>query len=205
MSDFYGVATRLLTDSQVMHVRPGTAVQLYTAGTSTLIWSGTADANGVYIVPTLATGQYDVKVDGVLVHSFHHVKADHVHTADQEHQFFVSGAITADQDEVITLPAFAPGVAGDIIAIRITARTDATGDLTVHLLRGSTTGTTALTVASNSVWSKQVAPAAVRYRWADLDANPGVTLTATQALALGIDWTANAVSGLCVTVVFRPT
>lgn len=206
MTDYNGIGFRLFTDSTVLHIRPDSTVEIFATGTSTpVIWTGTTNADGVFSVPTLATGHYDLWVGGVLVSSFHHVKADHSHTATEEFQFFFSGGITADQDEVNTLPIFAPGVAGAIEKIEITAQTDATGDVTVHLLRGAVNGAAALTVASNSVWSKQINPGSIKFRWIDTDPSPGLSLSATQALTIGLDWTANSVSGLCVKITFRPT
>lgn len=205
-ADKDGIGFRLFTDSTVLHIRPDSTVEIFAAGTSTpVVWTGTTDENGVYSVPTLDTGHYDLRVDGVLVSSFHHVKADHSHSATETFQFFISGGITAGQDEVDTLPIFAPGVAGDIEKIEVTARSDATGDVVVHLLRGAVDGASALTVASNSVWQKQINPGSAKFRWSHVDPNPGVTISATQAIVLGIAWTANSVSGLCVQITFRPT
>lgn len=204
-ADHNGIGFRIFTDSNVVNIRPNATVELFTAGTASLIWSGTTDADGWYSVPTLATGHYDLKVDGVQVSSFHHVKSDHTHAADEPFRFFISGGITANQDEVNTVPTFYPGVAGTIEKIEITCQTDATGDVTVHLLRGPSPSGAALTVASNSVWSYQINPALVRYRFGYIDESPGLSLTATQAIALGINWTANSVSGLCVMIIFRPT
>jgi len=204
-ADKQGIGFRLFTDSTVLHIRPNSTVELYDAGTMDLIWSGTTDANGWFSVSTLATGHYDLKVDGIQVSSFHHVKADHSHEATETLSFFISGGITGDQDEVNTLPVFAPGVAGAIEKIEITAGADATGDITVHLLQGATAGASALTVVSDSVWSHQINPGSAKYRWSHIDSNPGVSLSASQAVTIGIDWTANSISGLCVNVIFRPT
>lgn len=204
-ADYEGIGFRLFPDSSVLHIRPNSSVEIFDAGTANSVWTGTTNADGWFSVPTLATGHYDLKVDGVQVSSFHFVDADHSHSATETVQFFVSGAITADQDEVDTLPVFAPGVAGDIEKIEVTGRSDATGDLTVHLLRGVINGASALTVASNSVWQRQVNPGGATYRYAYIDSSPGVAVSATQAVTIGIDWTANSVSGLCVTVTFRPT
>lgn len=203
--DHDGIGFRLLTDSSVLYIRPNATVEIFTAGTETLIWSGTTNTDGLYSVATLATGHYDLRVDGVQVSSFHHVKSDHTHAADEPFWFFISGGITANQDEVNTVPTFFPGVAGDIKKIEITCQTDATGDVTVHLLRGASPSGAALTVASNSVWSYQINPGLVRYRFGYIDESPGLSLSATQAIALGINWTANSVSGLCVMIIFRPT
>jgi hypothetical protein len=204
MSDYQGIAFRLLVDSTALHVRPNTTVEIYTAGTSSLIWSGSSDADGVYSVATLATGHYDVKVDGVTVESFHHVDADHVHSADEDFTFYKLGAITGDEDESINQATFCPGVAGSVIKIEVTAITDATGDVTPHLLRGAAGGASALTVSSDSVWSHQENPTSAVYRYKHTDESPSLTLSASQALTLGINWTASAVGGLAVKVTFRP-
>ncbi len=204
-ADYEGIGFRLFTDSTVLHIRPDSTIEIYDAGTANLVWSGTTNANGWFSVSTLATGHYDLKVDGVQLSSFHHVKADHSHSAAETVSFFISGGITGDQDEVNTLPVFAPGVAGDIEKIEITARADATGDITVHLLRGATAGASALTFAANSVWSYQINPGSAKYRWSHIDSNPGVSLLASQAVTIGIDWTANSISGLCVNITFRPS
>jgi hypothetical protein len=204
MPDYQGIAFRLLVDSTALHIRPNTTIEIYTAGTSSLIWSGSSDANGVYSVATLATGHYDVKVDGVTVDSFHLTKSDHVHAADEDFTYYKLGAITGDEDESINQATFCPGVAGSIIKVETTAITDATGDVTVHLLRGAAGGSSALTVASDSVWSHQVNPGSDVYRYSDKDDAPNITLSASQALTLGINWTASAVGGLAVKVTFRP-
>lgn len=204
-ADYQGLGFRLFTDSSVLHIRPKSSVEIFDAGTTDSVWQGTTNADGWFSVPTLATGHYDLKVDGVQVSSFHFVDADHSHLATQTVQFFISGAITADQDEVDTLPIFAPGVAGAIEKIEVTCKSDATGDITVHLLRGATAGASALTVTSNSIWQKQINPGGATFRYAHIDSSPGVSLTASQAVTIGIDWTANSVSGLCVTITFRPT
>jgi hypothetical protein len=205
MADYGDVLFRMIEGSDVVRVRSGGLVQVYESGTATLTWEGTADNNGNWTVNALPTGKYDVKVDGQLARTIHHVKADHVHSPDESWRFFKSGAITGDQDEVNTMPIYGGDAAGSIVKVIITSQTvDATGDVTVHLLKGAAGGASVLTVAADSTWNHKINPGGAEKRYLHVDNNPGITVSANECVTLGIDHTANTVEGLTVLVVFRP-
>ncbi len=180
-------------------------VQLFDAGTDDLVWEGTTDSSGRYEIGSLATGAYDVRVDGVRIQTFHHVKADHTHDPDQTFRFFIGDTISADANQKKETPLYAPGVAGSIVRISLVAHaTSASADTSVHLLVGSQNGASALTFASDSVWQHQVNPGEILYRYTHVDDNPGVTLTADQVITMGIDNVVSGVQGLTLNLTFRP-
>jgi hypothetical protein len=204
-SDFTDVAVQKSLDTDILRVYPGALVQIYNSVTGALAAEVTADADGVWSVASLPTGQYDIKVDGVLRKSVHHVKSDHTHVAVQTWRFFKSGAITADQQEVNTMPVFGTAVAGAIERIIITVENvDSSGDMTVHLLAGQKGQASTLTIASDSIWNYQVNPGSSQRRFMYVASPSSLNLSADDTVTLGIDWTANTVEGLTVTVIFRP-
>jgi hypothetical protein len=152
MASKYGnLVTRVVEGGDIVRVDPGALVQIFTADTDTLITEVTADANGFFEVASLAAGEYDIKVAGRKVRTISHIPSDHTHPVTRSFQFFVSGAITGDQEEVNTVQVFGVNEAGTIVGIRVNAQyVDATGDVTVHLLRGIVNGATAMTIALNS-------------------------------------------------------
>jgi hypothetical protein len=189
-----------------LRVYPGAVVDIYTSGTDTLIDSVVADANGYWSVATLASGKYDIKVDGNLVRTLHFVKADHSHSPDETWVFFHSGALSADSDAVNTRRTFGSDVVGSLIKVKVQAHyVDATGDATVHLLKGASGGGTNLVFASDSVWSHQINPGSAEYRYLYADNSPGVSLAADDVIQLGLDHTATSVQGITVVAIFRPT
>lgn len=191
--------------SEIVRVYPTVLVQVYQAGTSTLVAEVTTDKAGNFSIGTLPTGVYDFKVDGKLIKTYHHVRATHTHKADLPFSFFLSGSITADQDEVATVPVFLAPEAGSIVRITVTAENvDVTGDVTVHLLKGAKDGASALTVASNSIWSHQINPGVAGRRYGYDDDAPGLGLLADDVVTIGIDHVANTVAGLQVLALFRP-
>jgi hypothetical protein len=203
--DYGDFVFRLPEGSDIIHVYPNALVQIYQSGTDTLVTEVSADANGNWQIPVLALGKYDVKVDGKLSRTIHHVPYDHTHSPDQSWQLFKSGSITGDQDESNTMQVFGTDVAGDIVQIKILAEhVDATGNLTVHLLKGIVNGATTMTVATNSVWSHQINPGSEKYRYQHIDNTPGITLAIGDAVTIGIDHTANTVEGLTILLMFRP-
>jgi len=206
MADLYDVVYRLAVGSDIVRVYAGALVQLYETGTSTLTWEGTADADGQWSVSTLATGIYDVVVDGEIQKTIHFVEADHTHKVDQTWIFEKTGAISADQDEVNTMMVIGSDVAGSIVKITVIAQkcTD-TSDVTVHILKGDSDDTTetALTVASDSAWSHRIYPQDAQNRYMYSDTNPGISLTAGEVITLGIDYAATGCAGLTVLVTFR--
>ncbi len=203
--DHSDIVMSMVDGSLVLRARQGALVQVYSAGTDTQVWEGVTNNSGVFTVPVLATGKYDIKVDGQTVKTIHHVKADHTHKPDLPWLFTKDGAITADQDEVNTMPVYGTGAAGSLAYVMVCAESvDATGDVTVHLLKGPKSGASGLTVVSNSVWSHQINPGSAENRYLYDDENPGVSIAADECVTLGINHSTNAVAGLTVLAVFRP-
>lgn len=208
MSDLQDIATRSAVGSDVIRKYPGAHIQIFTSGTATSVWEGVADQDGHWSVPTLATGKYDIKVDGVLVKTINHVTATHVHSADQTWMMFRAGAMNASHDEDSTCPVFCTPVAGAIISVMAVVEKIAYGDdLTVHLLKAAANGAAALTVVSNSVWNRrfQNITGSTIYRDALADSNPGIALAANDSVTMGIIQTDGAAEGVTLVVVFRPT
>jgi len=136
-NDFEDVLTRTAVDSNIVRLRPNAHVQIYESGTETLTWEGLTDASGHFAVPSLPTGQYDLKVDGALVKSFHHVKADHLHNPNETWIMTRHGAQTVNRNEDQNCAVFAAPAAGTIIKIvAVAERIAAAGDITIHLLKG---------------------------------------------------------------------
>jgi len=206
MADYQDVITRKGVDTDVIRVYPSASVEIYESGTSTLVDTVVADNNGVLIVSSLDTGHYDFKVGGVIVKTLHHVKADHTHNPSESFVFFHSGAITSDEDAVTTKPAFVSDVAGSITKVKVTAAyVDATGNVTMHLLQGTDSGASALTVSSDSVWNTAINPGSAYYRWQYVDDSPSLSVSADDVVQLGIDYTATSVQGVAVEIIFEPS
>ena len=189
MSDYCDIATRSAIGSDELRKYPNAHVQIFTAGTLTLIWEDIADADGHWAVDTLATGKYDIKVDGVLVDTIHFVRADHTHTPDQCWPMSRSGAITGDIEADANCPIFVAPVAGTIIRVMLTAHlVGVGGDIRVHLLKGAADGSANITCASNSVWNRRVQNPSgpTLYRHKDQDDNPGISLAAGDAVTMEI-------------------
>ena len=205
MADYNDIATRIAVNSEILRVYPNAVVTILETGTSNVVDEVSADENGNWEIATLDTGIYDISIDGAVRATFHFVRADHKHLPDESWTFFKSGSITADQDEVNTMPVYGSDVAGEIIKIMITAQSvDATGDVTVHVLKGASGGGSILTVASDSEWNHQISPGAKK-RYLYVDNNPGIDVAINEAVTIGLDWVANAIEGINVLVVFRPT
>lgn len=203
--DYGDFVFRLPAGSDIIHVYPNALVQIYQSGTDTLVTEISADANGNWQVPVLPIGKYDIKVDGKLSQTIHHVPYDHSHSADESWPFFKSGSITGDQGESNTMQVFGTNVAGEIVKIKVLAEhVNATGNIMVHLLKGIANGVSAMTIAANSVWSHQIHPGSEKYRYLHIDNTPGITLAIDDAVTIGIDHTADTVEGLTVLLVFRP-
>ncbi len=204
MADYQDSAFRLAPDSDIVRIDPGALVQIYEAGTDTLVTEVTADNDGNWSVPTLATGTYDIRIAGKIVKTIQHVKADHTHAVEPTWGFSATGAITADLAESDQHLIHVSPVSGTIVAIRVVAQhVTAAGDITVHLLKGASGGASALTLSS-TVWNHRINPGAEEYRYAHSDENPGITVAANDCIELGIDYHASGVSGVTVDVVFRP-
>lgn len=207
MGDYYNSITRKSQNSDVVRVYSGALVQIYQSGTNTLVTEVICDESGGFSIPSLTTGKYDVKVDGQLRFTFHHVTIDHKHTPDRQWKFSKSGSISGDQAEINTMDVFGTGVAGAIVYAAVTCQSvGATGDATVHILSGPANGASALTIASNSIWQHRIFPQAARNRYFFEDLAPTIpAITAGQSVTLGIDYTAGTVEGLTVLLIFRPS
>jgi len=202
LADYSNSIFRVLPDSDVVRVNSNRLVQVFESGTDTLVWEENADQNGFYEISSLPTGHYDTRVDGVRVESFHHVKADHTHNIEPTWVWHKTGTISADMNQDDDVPIFYPGVAGTIIRLTVTAHyVTSGGDIRVHLLAGS--GSSQLTFASDSQWEHQVNPGSVTYGYYHVDSNPGITIAATERVAMGLDYTATTVQGVTLTAAFR--
>jgi len=206
MADYGDIVTRLAVDSDILRIYPNALVQIFESGTSNLVWEGTADANGNWDVPTLVTGKYDIKVDGQIRRTIHHIKADHTHIPPESWMCFKGGAITSDQDESNAVMIYGCEGWGTITKVVVLVQeVDASGDMYVHILKGASGGGAILTVASNSVWNHRVNPGSAVNRYMHEDDNPGIDVGAGETVTIGIDFVATAVKGLTVLMVFEPS
>lgn len=206
MGDYHDIVTRKAVDSTLLRVYPGAVVEIYDAGTANLVDSTTADSNGAWSVATLADGKYDIKVDSQLVRTIHHVNFGHTHKSNLAFQLHRNGAVTGDVNPGSTIDqVFAAPESGVIEQIILGVQhVDATGDVTVHLLKGTSAGGSTLAFATDSIWSHRVNPGGEQYRYIHIDSSPGLTVAANDVFQLGLDWTANTVEGVSLTLVYRP-
>lgn len=205
MADFVDVAFRLQEGSRQVYVYPNALVQIFDAGTTNLVTEVTADKYGNFSIGSLPTGQYDIKVDGQLRKTIHHVTADHTHSPDRIFTWHAAGTINTDLEEAAARPVFVAPAAGSIVSIEaVFQHLDAAGDAAIHLLGGSSDAASALTLASNSLWSYRFQLGVERYRAKYIDADPGLSLTAGQGLTIGVNYTAGVVEGASLVVAFRP-
>jgi len=207
MTDYSDMATRVAQDSDIVRIIPGKLVQFFISGTATLQAEANADIYGRVNITTLPTGKYDVKVDGQIVKTIQHVLANHTHQADHTWTFFVSGAITGDMNEANIQKVFAVAAAAKIIGIKVIAeRITNTGDVTIHVLRGSAGGGSVLTCASNSIWSQRlyVGGGSTVYRYMPTPATPNLQLSANDAVTIGQDHVADGVGGVTAELIVRP-
>lgn len=206
MSDYIDVATRLVVDSDILRVYPGAIVQLFESGTTNLVTEVTADSNGVWTVPTLEQGKYDIRVDGQLSRTIEYVKSDHTHE-DKIWEVFFDGNQTVNRNEDQNHPIYSSGVVGSIVEVIVTAeRVANNAEIEVHIMRGDESGSGALTCSGNSVWSQVLTntSGSTKYRMRWSDSSPGITLSASQAIACGLVYTASGVEGVNMLMVFRP-
>jgi hypothetical protein len=201
MADHSDIALRLASDSDIVRIKPNCLVQIFESGTTTLVDEVLTDATGRYSFAALPVGKYDIRIDGQTVSTFHHVTS----IPDERWQLFRYAAITSDNDALNAVESHFSEVAGTILKVKLIAhKVDATGDLTVHILKGPSGGVNNLTVASDSVWNHRIHPASAQYRYTHVDAAPDITINENDVVALGYDWTANIVEGVLVTMFFRP-
>lgn len=206
MADLHDIATRVAQDSDILRIYPNKLVQVFVTGTQTLVAEVTADMYGRWAVPTLATGTYDIRVDGQTVRTIHHVKADHTHKTDESWVFFYSGSITADTAESSGQRIFITPVAGKIISVRtIAQRVTNVGDVTAHILKGTASGASALALGA-SIWSHRiyVGGGATVYRVPYVDSNPSLQLAANDVITTGLDYVATGIEGVTIQLIFRP-
>lgn len=208
MADFTDNLFRVAQDSDTVRIKPGALVQLYAAGTATLIGEAQSNSDGQYTITDIPIGSYNVKVDGRTIKTVEFVPADHIHKPVETWLFHDFGAITADRDEDQQHPVFAvPAVPGQIVEIRVVAERAANnGDVTVHLLRGSSAGAALLAFATDTVWNHRIqnTSGSTIYRYVYSDDDPGLAVAAGEAVTTAIDHHANGVEGITVLVLFRP-
>ncbi len=204
MSDLQDIVQNLPIGSDQLRVLPNAIIQIYDTGIANLVAEVQADGYGKWSIETLPMGHYDLKVNGVLAKIFHFVPADHEHQ-DENWIITFPQMITADVDENVAISQYGSDVAGTITRIKLMIQTcDASGDATIHVLKGSSGGAGALTVSSDSVWNHRVNPGSVVNRYLQVDNNPGITVAANEVITMGIDFSAAGIGGVTLFVVFRP-
>ena len=206
MADYSDSIQHILPDSDVVRARPSTLVQIFASGTETLVWEGTTDRAGNFEVDSLPTGKYDLRIDGVRRQTFHHVKADHVHGTDQTWVWHRE-VVSSDTDQTDDIPIFAPGIAGSIIRLTVTAHyLNTSANAKVHVIAGAGNGAAALTFSGASRWNYEIQPpGSVKHGFVHVDANPGVTIAADDIVTMGIDYIAATIQGVTLVAIFRPT
>ena len=198
------IITRHEDGSTILRISPGTTVSIYLAGTETLVDTVIADAHGKITV-NLDTGKYDAKVDGVIYSTFEVVSHDYMTKHSETLTVHIAGAISADSDQSASVPIFAPGRVGVIERMVYTLHhIDATGDITVHVLKGASGGAAILTVATDSVYNKQINPGSEKYGYAIAPEIANIAVAASEIVTIGLDYTAGTVEGLTVTMIFKP-
>ena len=204
MADFSDHAFRLAPDSDIVRINPGVLVQVFTAGTDTLVTEVTANADGHFEIGTLATGKYDIRIAGQTVKTIQHVKADHTHPLEPTWQFLIAGAISADVVENNAVAIHTVPAVGKIVSVRLVAQNvTATGDVFVHLLKGASHAPSPMTLAGNTIWNHRINPGSAEYRFSHVDSNPGIALAAGDCITVGVDHITNGVTGLTVELIFR--
>jgi len=202
--DYQDVAYRIAVESDIVRVYPNAPWIIYAAGTLTpVVASGTADADGIINIETLATGQYDLHVDGMLRKSFHHIKTDYVQKHAQTWKVFIPGSITSDVNENNAHEIYFTAAAGKILKVRVIVQhADATANATIHILKGAPSGGAALAFATDSIWSVQCNPQSAVYRWSHPE-TVSLAIEAQKNITIGIDWVAGTIEGVTVLMVFK--
>lgn len=196
--------TRNEVDSTQLRINPGVAFSVYEYGTATLVMSGVSGTDGKITITDITTGKYDIKVGGEIVKSFEIVTVDYGTKHPESWQVHIAGTISGDSDQSPNVPVFMPGRAGVIERIQfIVEHIDATGDVTAHILKGTAGGAAALAVATDSAYSKQIAPGSEQYNAGGVDVTT-LAVAANEAVTVGIDYTAGTVEGLTVLMIFKP-
>lgn len=208
MSDYSDIVTTRQADSSILYVLPNASVKVYGAGTANLVWSGQADVNGVFTVPDLATGKYDIKVatdaGEVLLRTIVFVTVEHVQARPETLVFRIDGTISGDVEESSNLEIFAPQQAGKIERVNfVFSHLSSDADCVIHILKGAVNDADALTIATDSVHSIAVAPGSEYYGYANSDQTE-ISVAANERVTIGVDYTAGTIEGLTVAAIFKP-
>lgn len=221
MPDYTDSVTRKSIDSDILRLYPNAIVNIYDTGTSSpLRATATADANGYWSIPTLIDGHYDIKVDGIIVRTIHHVRFGHDHDASysllghthslepnlESWVFFKAGSVSGDINPTnFVFPSFVASAAGTIIQVKVVIDfIDTSGDITVHLLKGLDDGSVFLTFASDSVWSQNFnVSGSSKYRHRYIDPSPGISMVTDDVLQAAIDFVAASAISVTIQVLFR--
>lgn len=207
MADLQDIATRSVVGSDIIRKYSGAHIQIFVSGTATSVWEGVADQDGHWSVPTLATGKYDIKVDGVLVKTIHHVTSDHTHSPVETWIMARAGAVTTSHDEDSTCAVFCAPAAGTIVrVVAVVEKLAHNADIVVHMLKGTPEGLGGLINVSHSVWNRRFYNSEVSsiFRNAEVDTNPGITLAANDCITMGVVYTATGAEGVTLVAVFQP-
>jgi len=206
MTDLVKPIQQLVQGSSIVRVYPQASYEILESGTSNVVVSGVADDDGIITVQTLASGVYDLRVDNTIIETFQHITYDYASKFARPFDWFISGSISSDSGGANDIKVYRPGVAGKIKEINIVAEhVDATGDLTVHILRGTAPGTSRLAVPADSIYSHRVYPQAEQYPYSSglVLPSPELSISADQFVTIGWDYTAGTVEGLGVYAIFK--
>lgn len=205
MANLQDIITRRLPESSIVYVFPNVSVAIYESGTSTLVWQGQTNADGVFVATGLTLGKYDIKVNGILWDTREFPTLDYIQKPSETLLVHAAGSISSDSDQSANTPIFAPARIGTIQRINWSLHyINATGDITAHVLRGSKNGAAALTVASDSAYNWQINPGSEYYGHAGNEVAPAISVTADQIVTIGWDYTAGTIQGLTVEMLFKP-
>lgn len=201
----YGdIALRKPKGTDIVRVYPNAVIEIYPSGSDTLVTTVTANASGNWEVPVLATGIYDIKIDGQKVRTIHHITVDHTHKPNENWNFHFQGSINADIIENNATRIYSTDIAGTIEKIKWTVQhLSAAADFYLHILKGAANGSAVFDL-SDTVWNIRVVPGVERFHYADKDASPALVVAADEVVTVGVDYIAGTIEGLTVIVIYRP-
>lgn len=203
--DYQELIYRVESDSDILRVYPDAVVVIYAADTVTpIVWSGNADQFGILNITTLPTGKYDIYVGGVYTKSINHVTADYAMKHPETWTSFISGAVTGDVNEAITHQIFYSALLGKILRVKVVVNhVGVTGNATIHILKGTSNRSTAMTFAADSLWSIQCNPGLETYGWSHVATAANLVVAAQSNVTIAVDYVTGTVEGVGVTMMFK--
>ncbi len=198
-------AEKVAVGSNIIRTYANAPYIIYSVGTTTpSIRSGAADGNGIIILSDLPLGEYDIWIDGALRETFIHIPLAYATKHAETWVCHIPGTISADVNEDENHEVFYTIAAGKLLKIVANVQyADATANATIHILKGTAAGASALTFAANSIWSVQCNPQAERYRWSHVDSVAQPAIEAQRNITVGVDYVAGSVKGVTVLMVFK--